>query len=159
MKETFELPKESSEGFTHMADINGKIYDVYKLIELAKTIEPKMVPIATFDNNKESTFWNAADGSRIEPSDIIDAIGENTESVDWENLIKKYPDWEEHIESIRNADYEKHPILYTHKDVVVDGMHRLTKAWIDKIEEIKTRWLEELPDSALYEDTSKNASS
>lgn len=36
VKETFELPPESMEGFSHFADINGKVYDVYKLDLLIK---------------------------------------------------------------------------------------------------------------------------
>lgn len=155
MKETFELPPESVEGFTHTADINGKVYDVYKLIELAKAIKPKIVPTALFDNNKGSKFWITQEGQHIGPSDIINALGESVEDIDWDDLRKKHPEWEEHIESIRNADYERHPIMYTQKDLIVDGMHRLTKAWIDKVEEIKAKWLEELPDSALYKEPSE----
>lgn len=150
MKETFELPLESVDGFSHFADINGKIYDVYKLIEFAKTIEPKTIPIVTFDNSKESKFWNVEGDQRIGPSDIIVALEGGEQETDWEGLVKKHPKWEEHIESIRNADYETYPILYTEKDLVVDGMHRLTKAWIDKAEEIKAKWLGELPDSTLF---------
>lgn len=152
MKETFELPPESIEGFTHFAEINGKVYDVYKLIELAKTIEPKIIPITTFDNSKESKFWNDKNNLRIGPPDIIE---EGERGIDWDGLIKKHPEWEEHIESIRNADYETYPIMYTGEDLVVDGMHRLTKAWVDKAEEIKAKYIEELPDSALYKKPTK----
>ena len=155
MKETFELPKESVEGFSHFADINGKVYDIYKLIELAKTIEPKIIPITTFHTSKENKFWNVEEDQRIGPSDIITALEKGEQNIDWNGLIKKHPEWEEHIESIRNADYDTYPIIYTEKDTVVDGMHRLTKAWIDKTEEIKAKWLEELPDSAIYKEPTK----
>ena len=154
MKETFELPPESTEGFSHFAYINGKVYDVYKLIELAKTIEPKIIPTATFDNKKGGKFWNVEGEQRIGPSDIITTL-EGDEKIDWDNLVKKHPEWEEHIESIKNADYDKYPIMYTEKDLVVDGMHRLTKAWIDKVEELKAKHIEELPDSALYKKPAK----
>ena len=155
MKEIFKLPTESMEGFTHFADVNGKVYDVYKLIELAKTIEPKIIPISTFDNNKEGKFWSIEEDIRIGPLDIINALEENVTDIDWDAVIKKYPDWQEHVENVRDADYEKYPVMYTDKDLIVDGMHRLTKAWIDKVEEIKTKWLEELPDSALYKEPTK----
>lgn len=155
MKETPELPPESIEGFSHFADIDGKIYDVYKLIELAKTIEPKVIPTATFDSSKEDKFWNIKEDLRIGPSDIINSLEENAGDIDWDGFIKEHPEWKEHLESIRDADYEKHPIIYTGRDVVVDGMHRLTKAWIDKVEEIKAKWIEELPDSAFYKDPAK----
>ncbi len=39
MKEAIELSPESMEGYSHFADINGKIYDVYKLIELTDWVE------------------------------------------------------------------------------------------------------------------------
>lgn len=148
MNETLKLPPESVEGNTHLAEVNDKVYDVYKLIELAKTIESHAVPTSTFDNNKEGKYWHAKDGSAdIGPSDIIDAL---EGVVDWDGLTTKHPEWQEHIEKIRHADYETYPILYTGTDLVVDGMHRLTKAWIDRAPEIKAKLIENLPDSAVY---------
>lgn len=154
-EKAFELPKESAEGFSHFATINEKVYDVYKLIELAKTIEPKIVPIELFDENKHGKHWEITENVRIGPSDIIDSLEETAGSIDWDDLLKKHPEWKEHIESIRDGDYEKYPIMYTGEDVIVDGMHRLTKAWIDRVEKIKTKWLEELPDSAVYKEPTK----
>lgn len=136
MKETFELPSESIEGYTHTAHINGKVYDVYKLIEWAKTIEPNVVPTSQFENNKEGKFWDAEDGSRIGPADIMNVLEENQDEIDWDGFIKKYPEWREHIESIRDADYDAYPIMYTGEGLIIDGMHRLTKAWMNKAKEI-----------------------
>lgn len=73
-EKTLELPKESIEGFSHFATINEKVYDVYKLIELVKTIESKIVPIEIFDANKNGKHWEMDENVRIGPSDIIDSL-------------------------------------------------------------------------------------
>jgi len=51
----------------------------------------------------------------------------------------------EHIAKVLNADYTTYPVI-TIKGVVVDGMHRLTKAFMDGVGNIDVKDFEELPD-------------
>lgn len=65
-----------------------------------------------------------------------------------DKINAKHPEWSKHIDEIKKADYKNHPIILI-GDTVVDGMHRLTKAWIDGVDKVKVRRFKSLPETAI----------
>jgi hypothetical protein len=61
-------------------------------------------------------------------------------------------DWAQHIRRVQNADYTTYPLLVIGDNQIVDGMHRLTKAWIDQVPEVTIRKIANMPAEAEITD-------
>jgi hypothetical protein len=148
MNKKVPLPKESTPHESHTSEFEGITIDVYKLISLAEKVEPTVLPISHFENTKQNNYWHDSHGEWLGPQDIIDAVHNvddsrtliNDESIDIE--------LRNHIQKVLDADYESYPII-TIKGKVKDGMHRLTKAFIDGVDTINIKNFEELPDGLI----------
>ncbi len=111
----------------HTAEFDGRQYDVYKLIAASESL-----PVQRFDLSDRSLlkdilkgrYWNDANGESIGPSDLLEAFEQNHR--DWKTVCEIYPAWTEHVKKIMHSDTQ-FPILL-HRRVIIDGMHRLTKA-------------------------------
>ncbi len=150
MGESFErapqpMPEEHSENF-HTADHKGTTYDVYKLMEAAEALQEETVPIETFDALKQQKYWHDNKGEWLGPSDIIELA--NRHNGNWNAMLLSNLDWAEHIKGTQAADYQTHHILVVGENEVIDGMHRLTKAWVDGATEIRIKRFESLPPEA-----------
>lgn len=146
--ERISLSNESVPGNAHLADFEGKNIDVYKLIHLAEAVTSKSVPLATFEGHKLSNYWHDSRSNWLSPQDIITACKDVDDPY---QLIKDEAldsGLREHIKKVLDADYVEYPII-TINGVVVDGMHRLTKAFIDGIENIDVKDFEKLPSSVV----------
>lgn len=152
MSERFErapqpISQEPSEPLPpHTAEHGDAVYDVQKLIDAAETIPSEIVPIAIFDSLKEQQYWHGADGVWLGPSNLISLAEKH--NGDWNAMALDALNWIDNLKKIRDADYENYPILVVGQDDVIDGMHRLTKAWIDGTKEITIKRFQSLPPDA-----------
>ena len=135
-----ELPKYSTPGDEHFAGFGDQTIDVYKLIE-TKRVDLSLLRDAVADGNN---YWHDMNGEWLGPHQIIEAAGSYQGKPDWDEMIAKYPAWKDEIKKIQKADYNTYPIIVI-DNVVVDGVHRLTKAFCDGVQEIDVKHFEELP--------------
>jgi hypothetical protein len=143
------LPKESKEGNSHTADFEGRLVDVYKLIHFAEVLPEETMPIAELEDTLNGYYWKDKNNDWLGPRQILEAIGNHTGTVNWEEIIQNYPAWEDEINKIKRADYQTHPILIIGKSDVIDGMHRLTKAKIDGTQQIKIKRFQSMPENVF----------
>jgi hypothetical protein len=64
-------------------------------------------------------------------------------------MIEEQPAYREHIESVRDARYDDFPLLVVGEDGVIDGMHRLTRAVLDRRTSIRIKRFDTLPEQAV----------
>jgi glutaredoxin len=149
MPEQFrELPKESTEGNEHTADFGEHKIDVYKLIEASKSLETEEVDIESLKNFRDNSYWYDTNGNWIQPGQIIDAMKQYDYATGWDRIIEEHPEWKEEVEKIKKADYEKYPIILI-GDIIIDGIHRLTKACIEGRAQIKVKRFDKLPEETI----------
>lgn len=149
MNEKTPLPRESTSQESHTAEFEGKTIDVYKLIRLAEQVEPIPIPVAQFENTKQNNYWHDSHGQWLGPQDVIDAVNGvedpytllHDESIDIE--LRR------HIKKVLDSDYNSYPIIII-KGEVKDGMHRLTKAFIDCADSIDVKNFDNLPDGLIF---------
>ncbi|MDP2669347.1 MAG: hypothetical protein Q8P07_06010 [bacterium] len=124
--------------------IGNTIIDVEVLVKFAENIPVETAQIKLFENaiGENQYYWDAEDGTHIGPFEIL---------KDWE-AAQKNSLWVKHIESIKNANLDN-PIWVSSDGIVFDGMHRLTRAFIDGAKEIKVRRFKELPKEAIIEES------
>jgi hypothetical protein len=104
---------------------DGITYSVNKLIEIAKSHEPKEISISELQKALEVGCWSDSNGKKITPKEVIEAMRAGGD---------ERPELREHIERIKNSNL-KHPILAVNIDnklVVLDGMHRLVRSVLDQ---------------------------
>lgn len=117
----------------HTATIGSGLYDVIKMREYMATFPVEEVNVADYMwmLDKSHKYWDDINGNPIGPADLLE---------DWE-MAQSKPEWEEHVYSIKNAQLDKYPIWICNvpddKDpsmrvnVIIDGVHRLTRAVLD----------------------------
>lgn len=139
----------------HTARVGKYLYDILKLESYMSKLPVNEVPLSELQEliSKEELCWNSNSGRSIGPYMFIS---------DWEG-VQEDKDLEEHVQTIRNADIHNKPIWLCNMpnesnpnnriDVVLDGMHRLTKAFIKGWEKIKFKRVryEDLPLEARVE--------
>ncbi len=152
---------------TQVASIS---YDVGKLEEYLETHLPKPEPVEVGLNNlrlstaveEGNKYWDVPDSNEnIGPSHFLkkwhEQKSENSDlTVDefLENLKQTEPTWIEHILSIQNAqDNMDKPIWMhsnpSHHPFPFDGMHRLTRAYLEGRSSIPVIFWDRLPDNAI----------
>jgi len=67
---------------------------------------------------------------------------------DWEAMRDEKPEYAKHLLQTFHADYKEWPLLVVGESEVIDGMHRLTKAWIEHAETVDIKRFTELPADA-----------
>jgi hypothetical protein len=148
------LPAESAAGNTHTRSWTAEggekeIYDVYKLIKYAENTRAIKIEVIDLVENFDKPCWTDKNGKKISPRKIINAF---LETQSWAEVESAHPEWSKHIKQIKRADYVNHPILiYNYK--IVDGMHRLTRSFLEKASEIPARILPDLPRDMIIDPT------
>jgi len=133
--------KLSDYGIKHSSKFNEEgYYDVYKLREFAESF-----PITEIDTESlsklmapENECWTDSEDKPISPHQIVS---------DWWNA-QNQPAWQQHVNKIAYADLE-YPIWLTEEGHLIDGMHRVAKAFLMKEPKIKVKFLKNLPKEAL----------
>jgi len=121
--------------------VNGKVYNVDMLVSTAHVLPIVVEPIERFKKwvGKGHTYWIDCDEKALGPYDIL---------KDWD-AAQRNPAWTDHVESIKQANLEKPIWVMRDSGYVFDGMHRLTRAFLDKKSHIKVRYFDRLPKEAL----------
>jgi len=144
-----QFPIKSIHGNEHLfITEEGKAYDVFALIHEANNIPVEEINPNEIESSLDNECWDDLSGKIIKPREVMDILAR---SSDWEEVGREYPDLKEHIEKIRNADYS-HPILLSPEGILLDGVHRLIKALLEKAQKIPVRKFLQLPESAKHED-------
>lgn len=139
---------EQQEYSRHIATRNGTAYDVYKLIEVARMLPEETVALELFQQLKdERQCWTDLNDHWLGPGNIL-ALAEKYDCC-WEAMVLANLDWAPHVLQVRDAQYDRYPLLVVGESHVIDGMHRLTKAWLDRTMTIKIKRFAELPHEAL----------
>ncbi len=99
-----------------MYNADGKWYSVSRIVELSKKIKPKQVQVNDYVHLLSYPVWQP-----IKPIDVL-------------MFPKEHP---EHYTRIKKANM-KYPIL-VNGDNIIDGIHRLCKAYINKQSKISAR--------------------
>jgi len=150
------FPKESVEGNINTAMYGDTVYDVYKLIHHAESLKEEIVPLDSLEGNKNGNYWHDKEGEWLGPHHLLSAIEKYHGQPNWDEIEREHPGWAETIIKIKNADYQSYPILVVGESDVIDGMNRLTKAWIDGVKDIKVKRFNELPNEAIYTNDKAN---
>lgn len=134
----------------HTAEFEGKVYDVLKIIKIAQELPITEIPVAELEKMNEGKYWHGKNGEWLGPEDILDLY--DKAEGNWNAMLLKNPNAVDHIMGVKEADYHKHPLILVGPEAnswVIDGMHRLTRALIDRVSTIKARRLEKLPEEAV----------
>lgn len=127
------------------AFLEGRRYDVAKLYSFADSIPTEVVSLDDFAevvSEDNDTQWRGADGSVMKAVDVVKEWGR----------YKDNPNWVRHTDSLKYASLDN-PILVSHDGHVVDGQHRIMRAFIEGRKDIRTKRLpHDLPDEALLQE-------
>jgi len=89
---------------------------------------------------KGNYYWIDRTGKKFGPHQLLQ---------NWE-AAKKKMQWRDHVENIEKANVQT-PIFLTPEYLVFDGMHRLTRAFLEEHTHIKAKVFTALPESAIVE--------
>jgi hypothetical protein len=136
-----ESPQEQLSKRQESGLFDGVRYNVGKLYQWAVENFPvEEVPLDQFRDvfAEDNQPWIGAEGEWIGPHEIV---------KDWE-AAQKNPSWAGHIASMARVDMEK-PILVSRTGHVIDGLHRLARAFVENRPKIKViRLHNDLPKEA-----------
>lgn len=120
--------------------VGGKTYRNSLLRKLAETIPTREVPLSQISAavGPEHAYWEDANGEVLAPHTLLS---------DWD-AAQKNPAWADHVASIKRADLNS-PIWITKDGQVFDGVHRLTRAVLEKRATILVKTFDKLPESAV----------
>lgn len=141
-----DFQKESKLGSVHSTEYEGRLYDVYKLIAQSELLPQVDAPLGELVGCLEELCWSGNNEStKIGPNTIIKAF---REAGSWDKLYELYPELSRHAKRVQFADCS-HSILIGPGNHVIDGVHRLTKAFIEGQVAIKAKKLDKIPEAAV----------
>lgn len=119
--------------------VQGKVYNVELLESSASKLEAQEMPL---DQLAEAVaeghyYWEDREGKKLGPADIL---------KDWE-AAQANEAWTDHVKTIKRANLAN-PIWQDKEGFVFNGMHRLTKAFLDAAPTILVKRFETLPEEA-----------
>lgn len=122
--------------------VGDRLYNIELLKPFAQEIPVKEMDVEVFRElvSDRHTYWIDRNDQKLGPYQIL---------KDWE-AAQKNPIWADHIQTIKRANLDN-PIWSTKDGIVFDGMHRLTRAFIDNVPTIKVKVFETLPEEAIVE--------
>jgi hypothetical protein len=142
--EKITLPKESTLGANHTLHHNGLEVDVYKLVHATQEIPVVVVPIEKYTDDLNDQCWTDDQGKRVSPNEVIEAY---RIAGDAESAIAARPELSQHIRKIDTSDYSFPVLVFESK--VIDGMHRLAKAVMERQTSIKVKLIGEMPEEVI----------
>lgn len=113
----------------------GRVYNVEALEPFAERLEAKEVPLEDlrYAVSEGHYYWEDRKGEKLGPHQILQ---------DWE-AAQQNEDWADHVATIKRADLT-HPIWMAADGTIINGTHRLTRAFLDHAETINVRIFGEL---------------
>jgi len=141
------FPKESNpNGSSHTTVIDDVPYDVYRLIRLAENLPTETISLDFLKEHLEETnSWKDLQGNPCGPATIL-TITSNP--LDWKEMRQANPELAKHISQIEEAD-TLYPILLLGERRILDGMHRLTKVFLQGETQIAIKRFHVLPKEAI----------
>ena len=136
-------------GDSHIADYGEKKVDVYRLIHLAESLPEEDVSTVKFEEATSENSWRDKNGNPLSPKQMLAELTYSGEAPNWNALAQNRPAWQDEIEKIKNADYATHPIIVIEENIVIDGMHRLTRALAEKAPIIRVKRFSKLPQETI----------
>ena len=138
-----EFPTENTEGHKHTSRHNQYEFDVYKLIHLTQDISTNDVSMEDCSVDLDDFCWRDSNNNKVTPRQVAEIY----KNEGFANAIITHPEIRQHLEKIDRADYS-HPILIF-KSKIIDGRHRLVKAYSDGKTLIKARIIKSIPQAAI----------
>ena len=123
--------------------VGGKVYNVALLESVAETIESKKIPLPQLQEavGEGHFYWVDRKGEKLGPHQLLE---------DWE-AAQKNDAWVDHVETIKRAD-TANAIWMTSDGFVFNGMHHLTRAFLDGKKTILVKVFLELPSTTEVKD-------
>lgn len=124
----------------HVATWNGCLYDIFALRLYAEQLPVETIATEEFRPGvgKGNTYWSDKKHRTIGPAEFLH---------DWP-AAQENPDWREHTQKVREADLS-FPIWLAPDGTVLDGVHRLTKAFLEGVTQIQIRRFMAIPEWAI----------
>lgn len=128
-----------SEVTPHTYNSGEKVYDVTILIDLSKSLPAFDLGLAGLAENFNAVCWYT-EGVGVDKK-LCTPLG---------ILANKdaHPFFKKHYERAMSSDLS-FPILVDKDNVIIDGMHRALKAYILKMQSIKAKRFNEIPEQAV----------
>lgn len=128
---------------TETTQVGGKILDVEILKPYAEKFPTKLIETASLREavSEGHYYWEDRNGEKLGPFQIL----QDPEAA------RNNPAWADHMQTIGRANLET-PIWVTEDGHVFDGMHRLTRAFLDGVKQVKAKVFSEFPEEAEVKD-------
>jgi len=141
----FNNPNERNELSEHpfeTTSVFGETYNVDKLFDYADRVPVQEVSLSTLGEAvaEGHYYWTDKHNKKLGPFDLLQ---------DWEVSLQN-PNWVDHVDNIKNADLQW-PIWITADGHVFNGMHRLTRCFVEGISPVKIRVFDSLPPEAIVD--------
>ncbi|MBP6859777.1 MAG: hypothetical protein KBC69_04135 [Candidatus Magasanikbacteria bacterium] len=120
--------------------VGDQLYNVELLERVAELLPTREVPLNELAEavSEGNYYWTDRNGDLLGPYDLL---------KDWD-AAKQNQAYADHVATIQHADLSN-PIWRTVDGQIFNGMHRLTRAFLDKEVTIKLKDFPSLPDSAI----------
>jgi len=122
------------------------LIDVYKLIHLLEDRPSEETSVDQLKEQIGGNCWTDNNDERLSPQDLINKVGE---SRDFYAVAEKHPELTEHLRRLSAVDFT-YPILM-HEGHIIDGMHRVAKAFIENKQTINVIKIDKIPAEALMD--------
>ncbi|MBI2037620.1 MAG: hypothetical protein HYT15_01645 [Candidatus Magasanikbacteria bacterium] len=122
--------------------IGKKLYNVEILEHFAEQLPTQEVPLNELTDavSQGNYYWTDKNNNLLGPYNLLQ---------DWE-AAQKNEAYAEHVATIQHADLSN-PIWKTADGQVFNGMHRLTRAFLDKAPTIRVKIFDSFPDEAVVD--------
>lgn len=120
--------------------VHGKIYNIALLEPFAAQLKTEEIPLMEVREavSEGHYYWEDRSGNKLGPHQIL---------KDWD-AAQRNDDWADHVATIKRADVSD-PIWIADDGHVFNGMHRLTRAFLDHPATIKVKRFSSLPKEAI----------
>lgn len=138
------FPQESTPQVYHTLRHNQFEVDVFKLIHLTKELPESSVNIVDYLSSLDEECWSDDSGLKITPREVAE-VYKNSDSV--ESAIVAHPNLSQHLRQLQHADYSFPILVFESK--IVDGKHRLVKAFAEGQSSLKAKIISKIPEDAI----------
>lgn len=120
------------------ARVDGMHVNVDRLIELTTGLSAEIVSVNNFEAIRQhDRGWRLDDGTAIGPAQLI-VLGMACHG-DFGLMKQEKPEWADDIERAKTANTDMPILVLADSFSVIDGMHRLTKIFIQGGSEVRVK--------------------
>ncbi len=140
-----EYPPKSTPRNLDVYTLGSEHLDLYFIRNFVTELPPEEIPLNSLLPQLESQSWEEPEANS--PLEVLHEY--NRLSEDTSEVLAEHPEWTDRLKRIEEADYA-YPILI-YKGVIIDGLHRVIHAAMDKRQTISAHVLTTLPSEAYFE--------